>query len=395
MNEWTEQQEQQMIERAKAGDPQANYELSLWALSRSEEEPDEPRWNRLAAKCLVKAAEAGYGPAQKRMAELLDQAKGGKAPAAQSTARRPKSRPEPEDQEDELPEEDDEPAPPEPVRISDARRARRDPRRQSTARRPEPEQDWEDESERGRAARRAREEEPEPEDEEPYDDEDGDDYADEWDDDYADEDEDDDGVFPFQGLFGRGRGRGAGGGRQWGEAQWRKMEIICVAVCAVLLLLIAVMILTGRRSSTANPGSVTSAIPPADEVTAAATPTPEPPKYPDDATIAAIQAADLEIYPDDTEFVTVPTSATVRVSSTSLRLRKGPSTEIDKIADMPDGTQVDIYATKDDWCLVKFNDTQKGTLYGWCSSEYLIVVAGTTVPAATDVPAATEAPSVG
>ncbi len=389
MNEWTEQEEQQMIERAKAGDPQANYELSLWALSRSEEEPDEPRWNRLAAKCLVKAAEAGYGPAKKRMAELLEQAKG-KAPAAQTTARRPQPKQEPEPEEDEEEEEDyDEPAPPEPVRISDARRSRRGGRQQSTARRPQPEQDWEDESERGRARRARQEEEEEPE-EEPYDD-DSDEYEDEWDDDYADEDEDDDdGVFPFQGLFGRGKSRGEGGNsRQWGEAQWRKMEIICVAVCAVLLLLIAVMILTGRRSSTSNPGNVTSAIPPASEVTAAATPTPEPPQYPDDATIAAIQAADLEIYPEDTEFVTVPTSATVRVSSTSLRLRKGPSTEIDKIADMPDGTQVDIYATKDDWCLVRYNDAEKGTLYGWCSSEYLIVSAGTTAPAST------EAPSVG
>ena len=73
MNEWTEQEEQQIIERAKTGDPEANYALSLWALERGEEEPDEPRWNRLAAKCLVKAAQAGYGPAKEQMAALLKQ----------------------------------------------------------------------------------------------------------------------------------------------------------------------------------------------------------------------------------------------------------------------------------------------------------------------------------
>ena len=108
-----------MIERAKSGDPQANYELSLWAQERSEEEPDEPRWNRLAAKCLVKAAQAGYGPAQERMAVILQQSaagKAGRAPAPQ------------------------EPDMPEPVHINEARQSagRQSARQQQTgtARRP-------------------------------------------------------------------------------------------------------------------------------------------------------------------------------------------------------------------------------------------------------------------
>ena len=83
MDEWTEQEEQQIIEQAKTGDPEANYALSLWALRRGEEEPDEPRWNRLAAKCLVKAAQAGYGPAKEQMASLLSQS-GQSVPAPQS-----------------------------------------------------------------------------------------------------------------------------------------------------------------------------------------------------------------------------------------------------------------------------------------------------------------------
>lgn len=66
----TDMQEKEMIEQAKAGDPKANYEMSQWAQQMSILEPDEPRWNSLAAKCLVDAAQGGYEPA-KRMVEAL------------------------------------------------------------------------------------------------------------------------------------------------------------------------------------------------------------------------------------------------------------------------------------------------------------------------------------
>ena len=105
MRDWTEQEEQELIELAKTGDPRANYELSQWALARGEEEPDEPRWNRLAAKCLVKAAQAGYGPAQERMAEILRQQQKDPAPTTAARASRQTSAA----------------AAPEPVRLSDAR----------------------------------------------------------------------------------------------------------------------------------------------------------------------------------------------------------------------------------------------------------------------------------
>lgn len=71
MTDLTEREEQEMIERAKAGDPEANYQMSFWALEQAAAEPSEERWNRLAAKCLVKAAQAGYEPARKRMEKLL------------------------------------------------------------------------------------------------------------------------------------------------------------------------------------------------------------------------------------------------------------------------------------------------------------------------------------
>ena len=333
MREWTEQEEQEMIELAKQGDPRANYELSLWALRRGEEEPDESRWNRLAAKCLVKSAQAGYAPAQERMQALLHQDQGGASKEG--------------------------PEPPEPVRISDARAARRD--RQGTAPAPE-----------STARRPVRE--PEPAEDEPYydDDEDDDGYGYRQgrgrrpvrrdrpvreDDGYGYDDE------PAYDEDGEYDGGSAGERTRWGEKQWRRVEIICVAVCALLLVLIAVMILSGRRSG--SDGGQNSAIPPAGDASAAATAGPEESAepYPDEATLAAIEAADLEVYPADTDYVTVPTTATVKVDS-------------QPICNMEDGTTVQVYAIKNNWSLVYYEGGEDGPVYGWCSSEYLIVTAG-------------------
>ncbi len=67
----TDYEEQKMIEQAQAGDPKAKFEMSQWALERSEAEPGEERWKRLAAKCLVEAAQAGYEPAQQMVQQLM------------------------------------------------------------------------------------------------------------------------------------------------------------------------------------------------------------------------------------------------------------------------------------------------------------------------------------
>ncbi len=67
----TDFEEQKMIERAQAGDAEAKFEMSQWALERGAEEPEEERWKRLAAKCLVEAAQAGYEPAQEMMQKLM------------------------------------------------------------------------------------------------------------------------------------------------------------------------------------------------------------------------------------------------------------------------------------------------------------------------------------
>ena len=338
MREWTEQEEQEMIERAKQGDPKANYELSLWALRRAEEEPEEARWNRLAAKCLVKAAKAGYGPAQVRMAQVLHQSQAQEQPAPSRTQEPPSpSR--------------------QPVRLSDARAARRSqgPAPESTARRPEPPQtsfepdEDGEEAPRGRAGGRGAKPRPlyDRRDDEPesYDDE----------------------------LGGE-----APSAPRWGEKQWRRVEFICIAVCAVLLVLIAVMIITSRGggSEPVNP-TVPVAGDANTTTTASTSPSPEPESYPDADTLKAIAAAELEVYPEDSDYVSVPTTATVKVDSQTLRLRTGPSTTyVPPICNMEDGTEVDVFAIKNNWSLVLYKDGEDGPVYGWCSSEYLIVTSG-------------------
>ncbi len=379
MNEWTEQEEQQIIERAKAGDPEANYALSLWALQRAEEEPDEPRWNRLAAKCLVKSAQAGYGPAKEQMAALLNQS----SPApAQGRHSAPAADPEPQPQPRRRPAAFEQDA--DDVDDSDVKRAapirRSAPqrpgsiRRSAAAARTEP-------AARRPAGRRQR---PLDEEDEGFDVDDA-----SWDDGY-DEDEDD---YPARrgpdlgGLLASLRS-GLRGGRSWGDDKWRRLEIICVAVCAVLLIVIAVLIISGKRGGDSG-GNGGSSIPPAGEVGATGDGVTAVSTYPDEATKAAIMAADLDIFPAQEDYETEPTTGTVSVSSEYLRVRKGPNTTYDPVAQLPNGTTVSVFAKKNDWDLILYQSAE-GPVYGWCSSGYLIITAGSAGTAAaapaTDAP---------
>lgn len=75
----TDFDEQKMIEQARAGDPKAKFEMSQWALEKSAADPGEERWKKVAAKCLVEAAQAGYEPAQQMVQQLMT---GGLTPTA-------------------------------------------------------------------------------------------------------------------------------------------------------------------------------------------------------------------------------------------------------------------------------------------------------------------------
>lgn len=313
MKDLTEQQEQEMIERAKAGDPVANYQMSLWALEQAIAEPDEERWNRLAAKCLVKAAEAGYGPAQEKMNELLAQTAGA-AEAAPAPEPVPAERPAPAARPSA------EPAPAgaaKPAGVGAAIAA-------------------------GAGKLGA-------------------------------------GVKALFARSGSGEGAaksegGAAGRRvpgflnfsQWDSAQWKKMQVVCIVICAVLALLLVIMLVSGRSRKNKEAEEVLPTPVAETVVTPEPVTTPEPVLYPDAATREEIAAANLEVFPADEDYVTEAKTVTVSTSGSSLNMRRGPGQSYGQVSSLDNRTEVSVYAYKNGWALVKHNG-----IWGWCSNDYL------------------------
>ena len=348
MTELTEQQEQEMIEKAKAGDPEANYNMSLWALEQAMAEPDEERWNRLAAKCLVRAAEAGYEPAKAKMDELLHAAEAKNAEAAKSE--RPAAAP-------------SRPAE-KPVRPASGKP--RVPSESSGGSSIQFDQVAEKAGKAAKAAGKAAVKA---------------------------------GTLIAAGASSLARkaktglikasesksDRGESGGShrtqkkpilpdfsQWDDAQWKKMQIICVIACVVLAILIAILIISsgGRKKKTAEVEEIPQI--PVAEVAATPVPTPtpapvaEPDIYPDQATRDEIQAASLSVYPSETEYVDQAKTVTANVNE-FLNMRDGPGTNYTQVASIPARTQLSVYAYKNGWALLNYNGT-----WGWCSNDYLI-----------------------
>ncbi len=323
------------------GDPQANYELALWALDQAEAEPEEERWNRLAAKCLVKAAQAGYAPAVEHTAHLLHQTESGAEAAPDANA---------------------------PARSQNEAPARP-----------------------GQTASRPAEQ----------DDGSGEDF--DWDGYQQPERERSSGeaapgaaakAAAVIGMAGRGlkhtfqrlgagksgqepeetdsRRAKAGGGRtkgffsRWGDSKWKRVEIICIAVCVLLALLITIMIVTGRKNKAAEEDAVvpTPAIVEQEEEDTQEEVTTS--DYPSEEVKEEIANATLSIYPAEEDYVTEETNATVSTSS-GLNLRRGPGSSYGQIILMANGTSLDIYAYKNGWALVLYD----GDTWGWCSTDYL------------------------
>ncbi len=392
----TDMQEKEMIEQAKAGDPKANYELSQWARRMSVLEPDEPRWNSLAAKCLVDAARGGYEPAQRLVAELTSE------------------------------DEDETPADAPFADDDDVRRytpASEKP--VSQEKRAAPSRDF-------------------------YDQADEDDYYDDYDDDYAPEDNDgcdDYGDYDdydatpekagFAGTLkkvggavkkggmaaaasvgglvsklggkrtgkaGRSRtetsepeeerrgssrtaarstaarstaargtgarntsrrGGSAGGFSAWVEENWKVVRIVCVVICVVLVALIVILLVpskdkTPEATPTANP-------------TAEPTPVPTQEPFPNEATKLEISTTSTLLYrPGDSDASAyLPASQTLTVIEPDAEnLRQGPSGSDypDVIMRVPEGSQVTAYARYQNaegtvWYLINYGGTW-GWMYG-------------------------------
>lgn len=315
MTDLTRQEEREMIEKAKAGDPEANYKMSFWALEQAAAEPGEERWNQLAAKCLVKAAQAGYEPAKKHMARLLQELE--TQEAAQETSFReeePLFRPVETETAFERT--------PTPLR-SESRTETKTETKPAGRRAASP----------GGAA----------------------------------------GIAEFgrnigqkvTGLFsGLKEGSSGKSAAEWPEEKWKKIQIMCVIACVVLAFLIVLMLVTGKdsRKETEEVALPTPAAADPVEVT----PSPSPIPYPDAAVKAAISEAELDIFPEEGDFVSKATTALVDVNS-GLNLRKGPSSSYGQVVLMDADAEVEVFAEKSGWVLVLY----EGDTWGWCSEEYI------------------------
>lgn len=310
MREYTEREEQEMIQKAREGDPEANYQMSFWALEQAAAEPEEDRWNRLAAKCLVRAAEAGYPPAQERMTRLLREMEAREKAAAAPT---PVSGAEREEETRKfVPVQEEPEAASAGGKISALASGAAEAGKTVAA--------------KGK-----------------------------------------DLLNKVRGLFS-GSGEGDGGHAADGTddtAKWKKMQLMCTIACVVLVFLIVLMIITGRedRASRKEQAQVPTA---ATAEPVEMTPSPSPEPYPTEEIRAAIEGALLDIFPAEEDYVSQPTTAVVD-SGIGLRLRMGPATSYDQVVMMDEDAEVPVYAIRDDWAFVVYNDES----YGWCSTEYL------------------------
>ena len=98
---------------------------------------------------------------------------------------------------------------------------------------------------------------------------------------------------------------------------------------------------------------------------------------------------------EPTEVPTTPVEITARVNTngSALRLRSNPSTRSDVLARMPNGAEITIFESVDDWTRIKFV-AQNGDEYeGWASSSFIKPAERpTTPPAPTAVPEPTVKP---
>ena len=384
----TDMDEAKMIEQAKAGDPKAQFELSQWARQMSILEPNEERWNRVAAKALVDAANGGYEPAKIMVQELISGKKAPEAPAEPEIVD-PLQEPEAfddgsdEDLRDDYDDMDDF----EGVFAGEPAQMARMAAFYDQAQ----EEDYTDELDElddmidyenarmgrgigfaevmqklggglkkagaviGAAAggilaavksKNARTVEPD----EP-------DYAEEDYDDYEDE--------PLERTSRSRRSAGKIGLSAFIEENWPVVKIVCLAVCAVL---IVILLLPGKQAEEV----VVTPMPTSAPVTPA--PTPEP--FPNEATLLEIRStATLQYRPADSEYLTASKTMTV-ICEGAENLRQGPGAGDypDVVMQLAQGTSVTVYAKHDtsdtdengkpiSWYLLNSNGTW-GWMYG-------------------------------
>lgn len=385
----TDMDEAKMIEQAKAGDPKAQFELSQWARQMSILEPNEERWNRVAAKALVDAANGGYEPAKIMVQELISGHKQTAAAPSEPEIVDPLQEPYDFDAGFEDDFEDgfaDEPAPRERA-TAFYDQAQEDDYIDDELDELDDLIDYEN-ARMGRGAgfaeimqkiggglkkagaavgalvggiaasaknKKARAEESDELDEsaEDYDyEEDGEDYEDE----------------PVEEQSrGRARAKKSGLGA-FIEENWSVVKIVCIAVCAVLIVLIVILLLPSKEAETVVMTPMPTSVP--------ATPVPTPEPFPNEATLLEIRStATLQYRPADSEYLTASKTMTV-ICEGSENLRQGPGAGDypDVVMQIAQGTSVTAYAKHDTsdtdengnpicWYLLNSNGTW-GWMYG-------------------------------
>lgn len=381
----TDMDEAKMIEQAKAGDPKAQFELSQWARQMSILEPNEERWNRVAAKALVDAANGGYEPAKIMVQELIS---GKKAPAAPSEPEIVDPMQEPYDFDEGFEDDfedgfEDEPAARERT-TAFYDQAQEDDYIDDELDELDDLIDYEN-ARMGKGAgfaeimqklggglkkagaavgalvggiaasvksKKARADETdEPDGDYDYE-EDGEDYEDE----------------PIESrIRGQARTKKFGLGA-FIEENWPVVKIVCIAVCAVLIVLIVILLLPGKEAEEVVVTPIPTSVP--------ATPVPTPEPFPNEATLLEIRStATLQYRPADSEYLTASKTMTV-ICEGAENLRQGPGAGDypDVVMQIAQGTSVTAYAKHDtsdtdengnpiSWYLLNSNGTW-GWMYG-------------------------------
>lgn len=358
----TDFEEQRMIEQARAGDPKAKFEMSQWARQMSALEPEEERWNRLAAKCLVESAQAGYEPARKMVQELITGKNDGQEPeevpaAEEAAEEEPAFAPVPEEETamekdywDTVRPENGGAAAGRAFFDFDAEEAAGQP---PAAEEPEEEEDGPAQKilnglKKAAAVavaavggliakikdRPKREKRPAPEPE-------------------AAEEE----------TAARGRHSSGSPLVRWINDNWSVLRIVCIAVIVVMAALMVLLMTTPVQEPVPVPT-------PTMEPTPEPTPSPTPEPFPNEATRTEISTTlDLSYRPTEDEFLPASQSFTVD-SDDGMNMRSGPSTEYDVLTRLADELRITAYASHrsgdETWYLVN-----TGGEWGWVIKDYL------------------------
>lgn len=366
----TDFEEQKMIEDARAGDPKAKYEMSQWARQMSALEPEEERWNRLAAKCLVESAQAGYEPAKKMVQALIKGQDPMRAEPEAEEEEAPAEEPaeelaeEPAEEAEFIREPADEPAEERPVSAGKTgypgESSFYDYEREEEPEAEADEEDYPDEPQNfgqkllgglqaaaatvaalvgglagklaEKKARAAAEAEAEEEEEAPS-------------------------------VPSRGRHSSGGGLTQWVSDNWSMIRVVCIVVIVVMAILIVLLLTIPVEDPTPDPTPTTVPTP-----TMEPTPTPEP--FPNAATRTEISTTpNLSYRPAETEFLPASQSYTVD-SDDGMNMRSGPSTEYDVLDRLASELRITAYASHqsgdETWYLVN-----TGGEWGWVIKDYL------------------------